>query len=898
MEEKLVLGLPDDGRSIVAPANAFRLGEGAQPGRAKYGLISALMVGAVGAELASRDDELAEALQPTLKPYDDETVGTNPSEQDLARIEDVANFLRQLSEEMAVQGNAVTGSHGVASVRLRYSGSEEYSSATQMERLFRAFNDNDGRILRGEDSFHFPNDFENRGLFPSSDSIAGNNPTIGPDDEWIGHPEDDDEPDTGSGGGSQGPGDGAGGDDDDEDRINRLPVSTGRAALPNTVMNVSALLLLGDLLRLVQDPDGNPLSIHNLRASDGAVEAYGQDRWLYTPSRATLGDITFTYQVSDGYGVITTQATMSILKPQPREVSGSNGDDRLLGSPFEDIIDGRDGEDLIYARESDDVISGGKGNDTLFAGDGDDLVYGGAGHDLIFGGAGADVLFGGDGNDSLYGEEGRDTLTGNRGDDRLYGGDGNDRLFGEDGGDYVLGEAGNDLLEGGAGDDDLSGGGGDDVVLGGFGDDVLQMGLVGQEERGDSQAATDGNDIYSGGEGIDTLDASAVKQSINIDLSAGKATGETIGTDKIEGIEGVVGTDCDDSIIGDDGANTVHAGAGNDTVVGGEGDDAIFTQEGDDVVVVASRSVGDDDTEDCHDGNDIFDGGEGVDTMDLSALVEAVVADLEGRYVEGAEIGRDTITNFEIIRGGRGNDRLNGDSGSDIQHGGDGNDRLKGRAGDDILVGGDGHDDVEGNDGNDTFLVFARTVSGPASDGMDDFNGGAGIDVYDASATCGGVTIDLDLGRAIGNEIGTDRLIDVESAVGGSGDDTIVDGVGVTVMTGGAGNDIFVFGQASLAGDHRDEIRDFAAGDRVDLSSFAHQLVFGGLSMDRQSSETGHVTFYHMKFEDQEQTVVRAILDLEHDDEIEILLYGRYNLTDRDFLLAALETTEPGSAHA
>ena len=872
MEEKLILGLPNDGKTTVAPANAFRLSEREQRGRVKYGLIPALMVGAIGAELAGSSDELEEGLQRVPKPYDDETVGTNPPSQDLQRIEDVANFLRQVSDEMTGQGNTVAG---VVSVRLRYSGSEPYSSSVHMERLFRAFNDN-GRISWNEDSFRFPvrgpNGFGSDDFSNSWRGPAIPRPSV---------PDGSEDGATSQLPGGNGPG--PGGDDDDDDRANRLPTASGRSTLPSTMMNLSALIMLGDLLRLVRDADGDPLSIYNLRASQGDIEAYGPGRWLYTPERGALGEVTFTYQVSDGYGAITVQSRMSIVKPPPREIAGTEGDDRLLGTPFEDIIDGRGGDDFIYGRESNDIISGGIGNDTLIGGDGDDILYGDAGRDIIFGGRGNDVLFGGDGDDDLYGEDGNDRLMGGAGNDRLMGGEGDDRLFGEEGNDVLLGEAGNDLLEGGIGNDDLSGGGGNDVVLAGAGDDIIRMGFAGEEERQATQPATDGNDVYAGGEGIDTLDASAVTAGVEIDLEAGTATGETIGSDQVEGIENVVGSDCDDIITGDGHDNVLSGGAGDDVLTGGDGDDAICAGDGDDVVIVLAQGG----SSSADDGNDVYDGGDGTDTLDLSALIEAVVADFEERYVEGAEIGRDTITNFEIIRGGRGNDRLNGDSSNDILHGGAGNDRLRGRDGDDILVGGDGRDEVEGDGGDDTFLVMARIPTGPLSDGDDSFDGDSGIDVYDASATRLGVTIDLDIGRVTGSETGTDILTSVEAAIGGHGDDTLVDGVGVTIMTGGAGNDIFVFGLASVAGHHRDEIRDFTAGDRIDLSAFASQLV-GGLAFEGDP-QSGRITFYHQQFEDREQTVVRAIMDLEHDDDIEILLHGRYHLSDQDFIFAALE---------
>ncbi|HEV7437632.1 MAG TPA: cadherin-like domain-containing protein, partial [Pseudorhizobium sp.] len=813
MEEKLILGLPHDGKAAIAPANTFRLSDKEQGGRVKYGLIPALMIGAVGAELADSSDDLEEGMQRAHRPYDDEAVGSNPDpSQHLKRIEDAANFLRQLLQDTSAE--VAPASAGVASVRLRYAASDPYSPSNHMERLFRAFNDNDSRIFSGEDSFRFPvsaphsfkgDEFNSSWSGPVDPSRPDRSEGDGPDRL----PDKDDGPP----------------EKDEDEQSNRLPTASGRSNLPSTMMNMSALIFLGDLLRLIHDADGDPLSIRNLRASDGDVEAYGPGRWLYTPERGAVGDITFTYQVSDGYGSITAQAKMSIVKPAPQEIAGTDGVDRLIGSPYEDIIDGRDGNDVIYGREGDDMIVGGKGDDTLLGGDGDDVLHGDAGRDVIFGGAGHDIVFGGAGDDDLYGETGNDSLIGGQGNDRLMGGQGNDRLFGEDNDDVLHGEAGNDLLDGGAGRDELSGGGGNDVVLGGAGDDALHMGFAGEEAGHAGSAITDGDDVYSGGEGIDTLDASDVDAGVDIDLHAGTASAEAIGSDKVEGIENVVGTAHDDTITGDEGDNTIHAGAGDDLLAGGDGDDVTCAEEGNDVVVVFATT-----SDDSDDGDDVYDGGDGIDTLDLTALVEAVVADFEGRYVEGAEVGHDMISNFEIIHGGRGNDQLNGDSGSDILHGADGHDKLKGRGGDDVLVGGDGNDEIEGDQGNDTFLVVARSASNVVSDGNDSFDGGLGTDTYDASETTCGITIDLHLGRATGIETDIDTLSSVEAAIGGSGNDTLVDGAGVTIMTGGAGNDIFVFGFASLPGTHHDEIRDFASGDRVDLSTFGG-LVFAGLGI-------------------------------------------------------------------
>ncbi len=57
---------------------------------------------------------------------------------------------------------------------------------------------------------------------------------------------------------------------------------------------------------------------------------------------------------------------------------------------------------------------------------GADMLDGGPGADEIAGASGDDIVRGGDGTDVLYGENGNDLLQGDPGDDRLIGGDGND----------------------------------------------------------------------------------------------------------------------------------------------------------------------------------------------------------------------------------------------------------------------------------------------------------------------------------------------------------------------------------------------------------------------------------------------------------------------------------------
>ncbi|WP_313903750.1 calcium-binding protein [Rhizobium leguminosarum] len=830
----------------------------------------ALLFGAIGVALSKQEpaapDQSHAAQDPHPEPANPITAGLNV-------IEDVTAFLRHLTEELSMTTSGIPPARRVASVRVGFDAADRLP----VEPVFRdrsvrasSSNDNDGRIDISGDKFVFP-------PWKPTTLQGGQNARSSPVD---------------LGGRSSFDKAGAGPDmiaDEDGPRANRAPISLGRNVLAHSLMNLSTLIMLDDLLAKVYDPDGDTLSITNLVASSGSVQRYGADGWLYTPDRGAVGQVTFTYQVSDGRNTIYTQSVLDLLKPSPREIEGTDGDDRLLGTPRQDVILARGGDDFAYGREENDIIFGGAGNDTLFGGDGDDLLSGEDGRDQLFGGRGNDTLFGGSSDDSLFGEEGNDSLIGGSGNDLLSGGSGDDRLFGEEGDDTLVGEGGIDLLDAGAGDDSVAGGGHNDTVDAGAGDDVVLMGLVGAEARLAERPSSDGNDVYSGGDGIDTLDATAALQAVAIDLAAGTATGADIGSDRLVGFENVVGTACNDAITGDDHANTIEGREGKDRLTGGDGKDLVSGGDGDDTVVMVARPDRNPD-DDGDDGDDVYEGGDGEDCLDLTALFQAVLADLEEGYADGEEIGHDIIEGFETVYGGDGNDRLSGRNGSDILYGGNGDDRLEGRAGDDILAGGQGDDRIEGGSGDDRVIVLVAADG--SSDGNDVYQGSEGLDSYDASATTRGAVIDLERCRASGEEIGEDVIASFEAATGGSGDDILVDGAGVSILMGGDGGDVFVFRASSISGNERDEIRDFEVGDRIDFSSIANErggLVFAGFSAEETGPQIGHITFYHQAFEESEQTVVRAVIDFERDDDIEILLQGHHDLTEQDFILAALD---------
>ncbi len=163
--------------------------------------------------------------------------------------------------------------------------------------------------------------------------------------------------------------------------------------------------------------------------------------------------------------------------------------------------------------------------------------------------------------------------------------------------DTLIGGAGNDTLLGGNGNDTLAGGLGHNVVDGGTGNDHIVAG--------------GGDDTIYGGKGFDTLDFGGAQHGVLVNLAQHMASG--FGTDKVYGIEAVVGSAYNDKLVGDKGANLIDGGAGNDLLSGGKGADVLIGGAGNDTFVWARSDVG---TGVDH----VTDFGKGHDMLDLSDL--------------------------------------------------------------------------------------------------------------------------------------------------------------------------------------------------------------------------------------------------------------------------------------
>ncbi|MGV0028829.1 DUF4347 domain-containing protein [Phormidesmis priestleyi] len=154
----------------------------------------------------------------------------------------------------------------------------------------------------------------------------------------------------------------------------------------------------------------------------------------------------------------------------------------------------------------------------------------------------------------------------------------------------------------------------------------------------------------------------------------------------------------------------LNAGAGNDTLFGNQGDDILLGQQGSDYL---SGGTGEDDMIGGHnviggaDGNDLMEGGDNADVMlgDNGTITRRPqVGGGWQRYpAPFADVIRDVVRFDDLDRIG-GNDVMRGGSGDDIIQGQRGNDALSGNDGDDEMYGQLGDDWMEGGNGQDFML--------------------------------------------------------------------------------------------------------------------------------------------------------------------------------------------------
>ena len=424
------------------------------------------------------------------------------------------------------------------------------------------------------------------------------------------------------------------------------------------------------------------------------------------------------------------------------------------------------------------------------------------------------LLNGTAGNDVITAIPTSSTINGLAGDDTLIGQGGNDVLNGGDGNDTLDGGLGNDALDGGKGTNTvsfshLSTGVTVNLVKGtatGQGSDKFQniQNVIGSNSN-DTIVGNAANNVIDGGAGTDTVRFDGVAAAVTVDLKNGKATGQ--GNDTLLNIENVIGSSLNDTFIDGAGNNVIDGGAGVDTVkfngiaaaVTVNLANGTVTGQGNDTLRNIENVVGSNlnDTITGNAANNVIDGGGGIDTVKFNGVATAVAVNLTTGTATGQ--GSDTLLNIENVTGSNLNDNITGNAGNNVLDGGTGADTLKGLAGDDTYIVDNTVDVVieTSGQGNDTVMASTSYKLGT----------GQSIETLRTTNPNGSTAISL-----TGNDLS-------QAIIGNAGPNFINGGFGNDTLTGGNGADTFVFGTSLSATGNVDRITDFKPGtDKILLS--------------------------------------------------------------------------------
>ena len=525
--------------------------------------------------------------------------------------------------------------------------------------------------------------------------------------------------------------------------------------------------------------------------------------------------VSFTVWATDRFG---QQASLSLNLQIVAVVTGTQGDDELLGTARSEEIRGLAGNDRIIANGGYDVLYGGLGDDTYVIGQSDTATIvelAGGGYDTVefsqfsydapdeverlvmVEGSQAWVAYGGAGANELIGNSQDNYLNGGGGADRMVGGAGNDQYDIDDAGDVVV-----ELANGGTDDVttsvswtlssnveiarlaegaplNLTGNATANTLYGNASDNALDGG-----QGADTLYGQEGNDTYyvdveadrvleNQGEGVDTIVRSFSSQFVlannveNLRLTGSATQGNGNALNNV--IEGNASAN---TLMGLDGNDELRGMAGNDTLWGGNGNDVLKGGEGDDLYAIDATT-----------GSDVIDNtGGGIDTLYANGIAisrlsfardgDDLLVRIDGAATPAARVtghflGGDATLDYVQASDNRYsaaqiaaiiNAGSNPGNGFDLT--------ITGTAAGEQLTGSTGKDLIEGLGGADTLFGMGGNDTLRGGDGNDYLSGGNGS------------------GAGSGNDV----------LEGGQGNDTLRGEDGSNTLTGGAGDDQYVYG--------------------------------------------------------------------------------------------------------
>jgi Ca2+-binding RTX toxin-like protein len=455
---------------------------------------------------------------------------------------------------------------------------------------------------------------------------------------------------------------------------------------------------------------------------------------------------------------------------------------------FDDVeyitVQGLDGADFIgNSTAFGSSLQGGQGSDVLMGGGGDDSLAGGAGGDLyLFGNtpvfADPAYQFSDDVNFAL----GRDTIIdsvdagavatkhtlnfsamitgisinlqstavqdvaqgsleivlpasnlvndviGTFGDDVIIGNARSNTILALDGQDHLTGNAGNDVLNGGEGNDTYHI---HNLVAFQLGfDEIVEPG-AGEIDNLDFSEMTN---LLNSGIGI-TINLGTTEQDVNF---ATAMTPFRLRLRLTGSVEGVIGTNMNDTITGSAAHNFLRGLGGNDHLEGMGGDDILEGGLGHDTYRFRNQIVAnlgfDQVLEAPNEGTDLisfvgFDRGVALDlavTSEQTVAADVLVLKVFESFQSLDAMSR--IGSIEKVVGTAFADTIYGNDLANTINGMDGDDWLYGRGGNDSLLGGKHSDHLYGGNGLDILHGESHNDFLFGEDGRDTLFGGAGGD--------------------------------------------------------------------------------------------------------------------------------------------------------------------------
>ncbi len=236
-------------------------------------------------------------------------------------------------------------------------------------------------------------------------------------------------------------------------------------------------------------------------------------------------------------------------------------------------------------------------------------------------------------------------------------------------------------------------------------------------------------------------------------------------------------------------------------------------------------------------GKDKYDGGTGIDVLSFEdthfnpSQGRGVVLDVKKGTVTDSWGGKDTFKNFEEYRGSVFGDTMNGSRADEVIRGGAGADRINGDIGIDTV---EYHRDFRlgGTQG-----IIANLSNVAAQTVVDGF--GFRDRLTNIENVVGTNFSDSITGSAVDNRLY--GLNGADTINGGAGNDEIVGGGGADRLTGGLGSDEFIFQKDyndydvqayNMQSQFGDTITDFVSGvDRIEFNTRGDH--FGSIDMDR-----------------------------------------------------------------